>query len=186
MAALVVIGIATTLIAREPEKSAQAAAAHARAGSLTRVVEAAFGAFSGFSFARTALVALAFVVLFKFTDALSGAMTAPFVIDLGFSRRICGHHQGRRPCRIADRRLRRRVPGARLFAAGQSLDRRRPPGWLPTSTFSWQAVVGLDARWLTLRSWSRTSPAPSAPSSLSPISRRSVVTLYIPQLSTHC
>jgi len=26
------------------------------------------------------------VVLFKFTDALSGAMTAPFVIDLGFSR----------------------------------------------------------------------------------------------------
>ena len=33
-----------------------------------------------------ALVALAFVVLFKFTDALSGAMTAPFVIDLGFSR----------------------------------------------------------------------------------------------------
>jgi PAT family beta-lactamase induction signal transducer AmpG len=25
-------------------------------------------------------------VLFKFTDALSGAMTAPFVIDLGFSR----------------------------------------------------------------------------------------------------
>jgi PAT family beta-lactamase induction signal transducer AmpG len=31
-------------------------------------------------------VMLAFVVLFKFTDALSGAMTAPFVIDLGFTR----------------------------------------------------------------------------------------------------
>ena len=30
--------------------------------------------------------ALAFVVLFKFTDAFSGTMTAPFVIDLGFSR----------------------------------------------------------------------------------------------------
>jgi PAT family beta-lactamase induction signal transducer AmpG len=29
---------------------------------------------------------LAFVVLFKFTDALAGSMTAPFVIDLGFSR----------------------------------------------------------------------------------------------------
>jgi PAT family beta-lactamase induction signal transducer AmpG len=29
---------------------------------------------------------LAFVVLFKFTDALSGTMTAPFVIDLGFTR----------------------------------------------------------------------------------------------------
>jgi PAT family beta-lactamase induction signal transducer AmpG len=33
-----------------------------------------------------AFVLLAFVVLFKFTDALSGAMTAPFVIDLGFTR----------------------------------------------------------------------------------------------------
>ena len=33
-----------------------------------------------------ALVMLSFVVLFKFTDALSGAMTAPFVIDLGFTR----------------------------------------------------------------------------------------------------
>jgi PAT family beta-lactamase induction signal transducer AmpG len=29
---------------------------------------------------------LVFVVLFKFTDALAGVMTAPFVIDLGFSR----------------------------------------------------------------------------------------------------
>ena len=29
---------------------------------------------------------LAFVMLFKFTDAFSGAMTAPFVIDLGFTR----------------------------------------------------------------------------------------------------
>jgi MFS transporter, PAT family, beta-lactamase induction signal transducer AmpG len=29
---------------------------------------------------------LAFVVLYKFCDAFAGAMTAPFVIDLGFSR----------------------------------------------------------------------------------------------------
>ena len=28
----------------------------------------------------------AFVVLYKFCDAFAGAMTAPFVIDLGFSR----------------------------------------------------------------------------------------------------
>ncbi|HEU5017197.1 MAG TPA: MFS transporter, partial [Pseudolabrys sp.] len=33
-----------------------------------------------------ALAMIAFVVLFKFTDALSGTMTAPFVIDLGFTR----------------------------------------------------------------------------------------------------
>jgi PAT family beta-lactamase induction signal transducer AmpG len=89
MATLVVIGIATTLIATEPEQSAVAAtefAAHARDNSLRRVAVAAYGAFSDFLTRDMALVALAFVVLFKFTDALSGAMTAPFVIDLGFTR----------------------------------------------------------------------------------------------------
>jgi PAT family beta-lactamase induction signal transducer AmpG len=35
---------------------------------------------------QIALAVLAFIVLFKFTDALAGVMTAPFVIDLGFSR----------------------------------------------------------------------------------------------------
>src|SRR5260370_24271894 len=86
MAALVLIGIATTLVAAEPEKSAAANAVHAREGALARVVEAAVGAFSEFLSRDMAFVALAFVVLFKFTDALSGAMAAPFVIDLGFSR----------------------------------------------------------------------------------------------------
>ena len=47
---------------------------------------AAVGAFSEFLVRKDALAALAFVVLFKFTDAFSGTMTAPFVIDLGFSR----------------------------------------------------------------------------------------------------
>src|SRR6516225_8332952 len=48
MAALVLIGIATTLVAREPEKSVQAEAAQAQTDSLTRVVQAAIGAFSEF------------------------------------------------------------------------------------------------------------------------------------------
>src|SRR3974390_2215633 len=86
MAVLVLIGVATTLFAHESGKSADAAAVQARETSLQRVVEAAGGAFSEFLTRDLALVALAFVVLFKFTDALSGAMTAPFVIDLGFSR----------------------------------------------------------------------------------------------------
>src|SRR5215468_8518177 len=51
MAALVVVGVATTLIARD-----------------------------------MAIVVLIFVVLYKLCDAFAGAMTAPFVIDLGFSR----------------------------------------------------------------------------------------------------
>ena len=53
---------------------------------IARVAEAAVGAFKDFIGHELAVAMLAFVVLFKFTDALSGAMTAPFVIDLGFTR----------------------------------------------------------------------------------------------------
>ena len=49
-------------------------------------MHAAVGAFSRVSHAQGCLGALAFVVLFKFTDAFSGTMTTPFVIDLGFTR----------------------------------------------------------------------------------------------------
>jgi PAT family beta-lactamase induction signal transducer AmpG len=86
MAGLGVIGIITSLFATEPEKSALAEAIHARINPLARVVKAAIGAFADFLAYDMAPVILIFVVLFKFTDALSGVMTAPFVIDLGFSR----------------------------------------------------------------------------------------------------
>ncbi len=86
MAALVLIGTVTALVATEPERSVQAEAAHARQKPVARVAEAALGAFKDFLGQELAFAMLAFVVLFKFTDALSGAMTAPFVIDLGFTR----------------------------------------------------------------------------------------------------
>jgi PAT family beta-lactamase induction signal transducer AmpG len=86
MAAMVLIGTATALIATEPERSREAEAAHAHQKRMARVIEAAVGAFKDFLSYEMAFAMLAFVVLFKFTDALSGAMTAPFVIDLGFSR----------------------------------------------------------------------------------------------------
>jgi PAT family beta-lactamase induction signal transducer AmpG len=86
MAALVLIGTATALLATEPERSVLAEAAHAHQKRFARVATAAVGAFKDFLTTEMAFVALAFVVLFKFTDALSGAMTAPFVIDLGFTR----------------------------------------------------------------------------------------------------
>ena len=86
MAVLVVVGTITALLATEPERSAAAEAAHAGLRPLARVAEAAVGAFKDFMGYDFAFAILTFVVLFKFTDALSGVMTGPFVIDLGFSR----------------------------------------------------------------------------------------------------
>jgi len=86
MAALVLVGTVTALAATEPEQSVQAEASTAAQTALTRVMRAAIGAFSEFLGRKDAIAALAFIVLFKFTDAFSGSMTAPFVIDLGFTR----------------------------------------------------------------------------------------------------
>ncbi len=113
MAALVVVGIATTFLATEPAQSAVAKAVHAADNPLLRVLKTAWAAFAQFLFRQHvrvriapsahrsrgsrrfrallvrllfALAVLAFVVLFKFTDALSGTMTAPFVIKIGFTR----------------------------------------------------------------------------------------------------
>jgi PAT family beta-lactamase induction signal transducer AmpG len=86
MAAMVLIGTVTALSATEPGQSARVETATQAETAVARVLHAAAGAFSEFLTRKNALAALAFVVLFKFTDAFSGTMTAPFVIDLGFSR----------------------------------------------------------------------------------------------------
>jgi PAT family beta-lactamase induction signal transducer AmpG len=89
MAAAVLIGVLTTFAAREPASSGAADSVHAQeAGEhpLKRVINAAVSAFSDFLTRDAAFVVLAFVVLYKFCDAFAGAMTTPFVIDLGFSR----------------------------------------------------------------------------------------------------
>src|SRR5271165_4122925 len=149
MASLVVIGMITTIIATEPEKSAPALASHARHNAFARVAEAAIGAFRDFLTFDHAILILAFVVLFKFTDALSGTTTAPFVIDLGFSRNEYAAI----------------IKGVGLAAlllggfAGGFVARAYPlatslwiGGLLQASAnlaFSWQAIVGHDIRWLT-------------------------------------
>ncbi len=61
-------------------------AAHAQENAVVRVARAAAGAFAEFLTRDMAVVVLVFVILYKFCDAFAGAMTAPFVIDLGFSR----------------------------------------------------------------------------------------------------
>jgi MFS transporter, PAT family, beta-lactamase induction signal transducer AmpG len=149
MAALVLIGIATTLLATEPEQSRQAQAVHRRERTLTRVIDAAWGAFAEFLSRDMAFVALAFVVLYKFTDALSGALTAPFVIDLGFSRNeyaaiikglglaatLIGGFAGGFVARACS------LPVSLLIGGVlQSL---------ANLAFSWQAIVGLSTAWLS-------------------------------------
>src|SRR5260370_4237391 len=92
MALLVLVGVATTLLAVEPAQSAAATAdhaVHARDNRFKRVAEAAIGAFLDFFARDMALVVLAFLALFKLADALASALTTPFVLDLGFSRNAC-------------------------------------------------------------------------------------------------
>ncbi len=86
MAAMVLLGTAAALLATEPEQSKQAAEATRGESSFTRVVNAAVGAFTEFLTRKDVMAILAFVIFYKFTDAFSGTMTAPFVIDLGFTR----------------------------------------------------------------------------------------------------
>ena len=129
MAVLVVVGMLTTLIATEPEKSrsgrsgprARDAARAAQAHRLRRLRR--FLQHDGV----VSLVVLVFVVLFKFTDALAGVMTGPFAVELGFSRTdYANDRQGRRPDRAARRRIRRRLHRARAAAGGEPVDRRHP------------------------------------------------------------
>src|ERR1700734_1340059 len=154
MAMLVVIGIATTLVATEPEKSTPAEAAHGDAvhagqDPMQRVIAAAVGAFSEFLTRNMAFAVLAFVVLFKFTDALSGAMTAPFVIDLGFSRNeYAAIIKG---VGLAATLIGGFAGGflARAYSLPKSLWIGGVLQALANLAFSWQAVVGLNAAWLT-------------------------------------
>jgi PAT family beta-lactamase induction signal transducer AmpG len=86
MAGMVVIGMLAALAATEPAPSRDAEAATAGDSALRRVTTAAVGAFSEFLTRKDVAAVLAFVILYKFTDSFSGTMTAPFVIDLGFTR----------------------------------------------------------------------------------------------------
>jgi MFS transporter, PAT family, beta-lactamase induction signal transducer AmpG len=152
MAALVLIGIAASLLATEPEKSAIAERAHSQQRLLNRILTTIVGAFRDFFLLdRVAiiLVALLFVVLFKLTDALAGVMTGPFTIDLGFSRNeyttivkgvgfaatLIGGFAGGYVARA--------YPLATSLWLGGILQA------LANLAFSWQAIVGRDLAWLT-------------------------------------
>ena len=152
MALLVLIGLAAALLATEPGKSTAVAAEHARhAGEskLTRVYQTARAALADFLLQDMAAVVLAFVILFKFTDALAGAMTAAFVIDLGFDR--TDYANIIKGVGFAATLIGGFAGGyvARAFPLATSL-------WIggilqaaANFAFTGQALVGKDARWLT-------------------------------------
>ncbi|HVX92271.1 MAG TPA: MFS transporter [Xanthobacteraceae bacterium] len=148
MAALVLVGIATSLLATEPKNSTAVEAEHARqAGEnpLVRVGTTALASFSEFLLRDAAVAILAFVVLFKFTDALAGAMTAPFVIDIGFTRNeYAAIIKG---LGLAATLLGGFAGGfvARAYPLGASLWIGGILQALANLAFSWQAVIGVNA-----------------------------------------
>jgi MFS transporter, PAT family, beta-lactamase induction signal transducer AmpG len=122
MAALVLAGMATALIAREPEKSALAEtehATHARESPLKRVAVAAYGAFADFVTRDAAFVVLAFVILFKFTDASA------------HGNAICAAHcsgRSRTHLSVIRRRLHRRVQRLAVVLRHLCAGRAAKPG----------------------------------------------------------
>jgi MFS transporter, PAT family, beta-lactamase induction signal transducer AmpG len=88
MAALVLIGVVATMLAKEPESSTAIEAGHGQPtakSALERALWSAVDSLRDFLSRNLAIGALAFVVLFKLADALAFALLTPFVLDLGFS-----------------------------------------------------------------------------------------------------
>jgi PAT family beta-lactamase induction signal transducer AmpG len=154
MAALVGAGIIASLIAAEPQKSEPVETAHARQKPVTRVIGTAVHAFTDFLQYRNVAVILAFVVLYKFTDALAGTMTGPFVTKpppggLGFS--LEAYAAIIKGVGLAATLLGGFAGGfvARAFSLSESLWIGGLLQAVANLAFSWQAIVGADVSWLT-------------------------------------
>jgi PAT family beta-lactamase induction signal transducer AmpG len=146
-AACMMLGIVATLLATEPDVPPQVVDHNHK--PIRRLAETATGAFGEFLTRDAAIVVLLFVVLYKFCDAFAGALTAAFVINIGFDKSTYAAV----------------VKGVGLAAAliggfaGGSIVRALPlstslwiGGFLQMAsnlTFSWLAVVGVSVPALT-------------------------------------
>lgn len=144
-----IVGLVASLLATEPDAPG-VAAHHAADSPLKRLTETAVGAFGEFLSRNGAVLILVFVVLYKFCDAFAGALTAAFVIKIGFDKATYAAV----------------VKGVGLIAAliggfaGGSMARALPLStslWiggflqmLSNFTFSWLAVVGVSVPALTV------------------------------------
>jgi MFS transporter, PAT family, beta-lactamase induction signal transducer AmpG len=82
-ALLVLVGLAAVLMAREPTSGRPEKPTEPTFANLLRMGREAY---ADFLLRDAALAVLAFVVLYKLCDALAGAMTAPFVLGLGYDK----------------------------------------------------------------------------------------------------
>ncbi len=86
MGCLVFIGMAASLWAGEPARINPARAKHVGEWMRTAIIDP----FQEFMQRSGWLITLIFIVLYKLGDAYAGVMTAPFVIDLGFTKQEYG------------------------------------------------------------------------------------------------
>ena len=86
MAALVAVGMAAALLAPDPERrNPDIADSRPTAGFYSMVVEP-FGEFFQRNGVTTAVVILAFILLYKLGDAYAGVMAYPFYYEMGFTK----------------------------------------------------------------------------------------------------
>ncbi|HEU5445478.1 MAG TPA: AmpG family muropeptide MFS transporter [Pseudolabrys sp.] len=146
-AVCMMLGIVATLLATEPDAPPQVVDHNHK--PIRRLAETATGAFGEFLTRDAAIAVLLFVVLYKFCDAFAGALTAAFVINIGFDKATYAAV----------------VKGVGLAAAliggfaGGSMVRALPlstslwiGGFLQMAsnlTFSWLAMVGVSVPALT-------------------------------------
>ncbi|UCD91510.1 MAG: AmpG family muropeptide MFS transporter [Desulfobacterales bacterium] len=81
MAACLLPGVATTLVAREPRVAS---------GTPQSMREAVFDPLKEYFSREGALWILAFILFYKIGDSMASAMTTPFYLDLGFSKTQIG------------------------------------------------------------------------------------------------
>jgi PAT family beta-lactamase induction signal transducer AmpG len=85
-ATFLAIGLAASLMAKEPPAPAEAGGDAADGNPFSRLWSTAFEAFREFLSRDAAVAILLFVLLFKFCDAFAGVLTGPFVISIGFDK----------------------------------------------------------------------------------------------------
>jgi PAT family beta-lactamase induction signal transducer AmpG len=152
MAALIVVGILGTLLGIEPESSAIASADHASPGqekAWQRLLNVAVASLKDFLSRDAAVAIILFVVLFKLADAMAVAMNTTFALKMGFTRvELAAILKG---VGFAAALLGGFAGGmvARSFPLSTSLWIGGILQAVAILPFSWQAVVGNDAAWLT-------------------------------------